>query len=56
MVDINSNVAENAECSCKGRNWRKARLNQPRGAAGLEIGDSATLWRFYTEGIRPLMQ
>ena len=48
-MDINNNVAEKAECSCKGRNWRIARLNQPPEAAVLETEDSATMSRFYTE-------
>jgi len=48
-VLINNSVAENAECSCRGRNWRIARLNQLPGAAVLEAEDSATMSRFYTE-------
>src|SRR5260221_11737359 len=52
-VLINNNVAEKAECSCKGRNCRRARPNQPD-LAVLEAEDSDTMRRFYMEELREL--
>src|SRR5262245_39010492 len=55
-VLINNNVAENAECSCRGRNWRIARLYQLLGAAVWGAEDSATMSRFYTHSLGSMMR